>query len=113
MCAKCSGASFGRKRLSCWGMGPRPNVPQAQKTEYVGRLKHGKARGFRLLLATPYRGRAVPCAFLTCSSRTIAARDGSRNLNHFRGIEQAGELLGERPLVLDREFRYLELLQEP
>ncbi len=52
---------------------------QAQKTEYVGRLKDGKTRGFwLLLLATPYRGRAVPYAFLTRSSRTIAARDGSR-----------------------------------
>ncbi|MEM3658596.1 MAG: hypothetical protein QXQ66_09330 [Candidatus Hadarchaeum sp.] len=86
--------------------------PQPCKTEYVGTLKDGKTRGFwLLLLATPYRGRAVPCAFLTRSSRTIAARDGSRSQNHFRGIEQVGELLGERPLVMDREFSYLELLQ--
>jgi hypothetical protein len=35
--------------------------PQAEKTPYVGTLKDGKTRGFwLLLLATPYRGRAIP-----------------------------------------------------
>ena len=85
--------------------------PQAWKTPYVGVLKDGKTKGFWiLLLATPYRGRAIPCGLLTYSSKTIADQADSRNRNHFRAFAQLKELLGERPLVLDREFSYLELL---
>lgn len=85
--------------------------PQAWKTEYVGRLKDGKTKGFwALVLATAYRGRAIPCGLITYSSKTLATGLDSRNLNHFRAFEQLKDLLGERPLVLDREFSYLELL---
>ena len=59
--------------------------PHAWKTEYVGKLKDGKTRGFwALILATPYRGRAIPCGMVTYSSKTIAQGLDSRNLNHFR-----------------------------
>src|SRR3989304_4728486 len=34
----------------------------------------------------------------------------SRNLNHFRAFEALKDMLGKRPLVLDREFSYLELM---
>jgi hypothetical protein len=85
--------------------------PQAWKTAYVGTLKDGKIKGFwALVLATAYRGRAIPCGLITYSSKTIATRQDSRNLNHFRAFEGLKDLLGERPLVLDREFSYLELL---
>jgi hypothetical protein len=85
--------------------------PQAWKTAYVGTLKDGKTKGFwALVLATAYRGRAIPCGLITYSSKTIAMRQDSRNLNHFRAFAQLKDLLGERPLVLDREFSYLELL---
>jgi hypothetical protein len=85
--------------------------PQAWKTEYVGKLKDGKTRGFwALILATPYRGRAIPCGMLTYSSRTIAQQAVSRNLNHYRAFAALKDLLGGRPLVLDREFSYLELM---
>lgn len=85
--------------------------PQAWKTAYVGTLKDGKTKGFwALMLATPYRGRAIPCGLITYSSKTIATQQDSRNLNHFRALEGLKDLLGERPLVLDREFSYLELL---
>ena len=85
--------------------------PQAWKTEYVGKLKDGKTRGFwALILATPYRGRAIPCGMLTYSSRTIAQSADSRNLNHYRAFAALKDLLGGRPLVLDREFSYLELM---
>ena len=85
--------------------------PQAWKTEYVGKLKDGKTRGFwALILATPYRGRAIPCGMLTYSSKTIAQQAVSRNLNHYRAFAALKDLLGERPLVLDREFSYLELM---
>jgi len=85
--------------------------PQAWKTDYVGKLKDGKTRGFwALILATPYRGRAIPCGMLTYSSRTIAQQADSRNLNHYRAFAALKDLLGGRPLVLDREFSYLELM---
>jgi hypothetical protein len=85
--------------------------PQAWKTPYVGTLKDGKTPGFwALVLATPYRGRAIPCGLITYSSKTIADRADSRNLNHVRAFSGLKDLLGERPLVLDREFSYLELL---
>jgi hypothetical protein len=85
--------------------------PQARKTAYVGTLKDGKTKGFwALVLATAYRGRAIPCGLITYSSKTIADRQDSRNLNHLRAFAGLKDLLGERPLVLDREFSYLELL---
>lgn len=85
--------------------------PNAWKTEYVGMLKDGKTRGFwALILATPYRGRAIPCGMVTYSSKTIAQGFDSRNLNHFRAFDGLKEMLGERPLVLDREFSYSELM---
>lgn len=85
--------------------------PQAWKTEYVGTLKDGKTKGFwALVLAMPYRGRAIPCGLITYSSKTIAQNADSRNLNHFRAFEALKDMLGERPLVLDREFSYLELM---
>jgi len=85
--------------------------PQAWKTAYVGTLKDGKTKGFwALVLSTPYRGRAIPCGLVTYSSKTIAQNADSRNLNHFRAFEALKDMLGERPLVLDREFSYLELM---
>jgi hypothetical protein len=85
--------------------------PEAYKTSYVGKLKDGKTRGFwLLLLATPFRGRALPCGFVSYSSRTIAQTLRSRNQYHWLAFDQLKTLLGDKPLVLDREFSYLELL---
>lgn len=86
--------------------------PHAYRTPYVGTLKDGKTKGFwLLLLATPYRGRALPCHFITYSSRTIAAAAESRNLQHLQAFAPLKALLGDKPLVLDRDFSYLELLE--
>jgi hypothetical protein len=86
--------------------------PQARKTHYVGQLKDGKTRGFwLLLLATPFRGRAIPCGFVTYSSKTISQLQRSRNQYHWEAFDQIKALLGDKPLVLDREFSYLELLE--
>jgi hypothetical protein len=86
--------------------------PQAKKTEYVGTLSDGETRGYWLLmLATPYHGRAIPCHFVSYSSKTINREATSRNQQHFAAFARVKELLGERPLVLDREFSYLELLE--
>ncbi len=86
--------------------------PQARHTAYVGVLKDGQTKGFWLLtLATPFRGRALPFHFVTYSSKTINAEESSRNLKHLLAFAAIKDLLGEKPLVLDREFSYLELLE--
>ncbi len=84
---------------------------QAWETGYVGTLKDGKAKGFwALVLATPYRGRAIPCGLVTYSSKTIVTNQDSRNLNHNRAFEGIKDLLGDKLLVQEREFSYLEFL---
>jgi len=84
---------------------------QARKTDYVGFLK-GNRRGFWVLfLAVPFRGRAIPFHFILYSSKTIQQEITSRNRYHFKAFAQVKKLIGERPLVLDREFSYLGLLQ--
>jgi hypothetical protein len=85
--------------------------PQARKTPYVGTLKDGKTRGFWIMtLATPFRGRAIPFALVSYSSKTIAQMETSRNLYHHQAFAIIRTLLADKPLVLDREFSYLELL---
>jgi hypothetical protein len=86
--------------------------PRAKRTEYVGTLSDAETSGYwLLLLATPYHGRAIPCGFVSYSSRTIAQEATSRNQHHLAAFAQVKELLGDRPLILDREFSYLELLE--
>lgn len=86
--------------------------PEAKKTEYVGKLSDGQTSGYWLLIfATPYQGRAIPCHFVSYSSAIIGAEITSRNRYHFQAFADIKQLLGDKPLVLDREFSYLELLQ--
>ena len=85
--------------------------PHANLTEYVGTLMDGQTKGFWMLtLATPLRGRAIPFHFLTYSSRTFEDQPSSRNLEHFKAIQEIQHLIGPRPIVFDREFSYRELL---
>jgi hypothetical protein len=85
---------------------------KAPKTSYVGTLSDGKTAGYWLLvLSTPFRGRSLPCSFVIYSSRTIGEQCTSRNQEHFRCFDEVKELLGDRPLVLDREFSYSELME--
>ena len=75
----------------------------ARKTEYVGTLQDGRSKGFWMLtFATPLRGRAIPFHFLTYSSRTFQDQPSSRNLEHFKAIQEIQRLIGERPIVFDR-----------
>jgi hypothetical protein len=85
---------------------------RAPKTSYVGTLSDGKTPGYWLMvLSTPFRGRSLPCSFVVYSSRTIGEQCTSRNQEHFRCFEEVKRLLGNRPLVLDREFSYAELME--
>lgn len=79
--------------------------PHATKTEYVGTLMDGQTKGFWMLtMATPLRGRAIPFHFLTYSSRTFDEQPSSRNLEHFKAIQEIQQLIGAshcvRPRVL-------------
>ncbi len=85
---------------------------KAPKTAYVGTLADGQTPGYWLLaLSTPFRGRAIPFHFITYSSKTIGEQVTSRNQEHTRCFAAVKELLGERPLVLDREFGYRALME--
>jgi len=88
---------------------PRHKAP---KTEYVGTLSDGQTPGYWLLvLSTPFRGRAIPFHFITYSSKTIGEQVTSRNQEHTRCFAAVKELLGDKPLVLDREFSYRALME--
>jgi len=63
-----------------------------------------------LTLATPLRGRALPCHFVTYSSATINDEATSRNLEHQRAVQGIKALIGDRAMVFDREFSYLGFL---
>jgi hypothetical protein len=85
--------------------------PHASKTEYVGALMDGETKGFWMLtLATPLRGRAIPFHFLTYSSCTFEDQPSSRNLEHFKAIQENQQLIGTRPIVFDRGFSCRELI---
>jgi hypothetical protein len=85
---------------------------KAPKTAYVGTLSDGKTAGYWLMvLSTPFRGRSLPFSFVVYSSRTIGDQSTSRNQEHFRCFEAVKQMLGDRPLVLDREFSYEELME--
>jgi hypothetical protein len=74
---------------------------QAKSTQYVGVLKYGQTLGFDLLmLATPYRGRALPFHCISYSSRTIAEEKRSRNMEHRRAIAD----------VMSKDRQYMEKL---
>ncbi len=86
--------------------------PQARRTEYVGTLKDGKTRGFWILtLAAPLRGRAIPFAMTTFSSKTLKDTGTSRNSLHIRTLLTFKDLIGNRPIIMDREFSYTTLLR--
>ena len=63
-----------------------------------------------LTLATPLRGRALPCYFVTYSSETIGNETTSRNLEHQRAVQGLKELISDRTLIFDRKFSYLGFL---
>ena len=94
------------------GDGTELERPQAKNTEYVGLLKDGQTRGYNLLvLATPYRGRALPFQLVSYSSRTIADERSSRNQQHGRAWSEVAAFLEGTALLLDREFCCEEDLQ--
>jgi len=86
--------------------------PQAVKTDYVGKLKNKKLGFTTTFLATPYRGRAIPFSFISYSSKTINSEMSSRNMKHIKSISELKELLGDKILVMDREFSYELLFEE-
>ena len=87
---------------------------EAYKTEWIGTLSDGETKGFWLLtLATPYHGRAMPFAIEIFSSSTINEEVLSKNLIYDKFFGQIKELVGNKPLIFDRELcgeSYLKML---
>jgi len=70
--------------------------PRAKRTEYVGTLSDAETSGYwLLLLATPYHGRAIPCSFVSYSSKTINQEATSRNQHHFAAFGKIKETPGK------------------
>lgn len=72
----------------------------------MGKLKDGR-RGFWFFV----RGRAIPFGFSVYSSKTIGDEASSRNLEHWGLLRRLKPLIGDRVLVLDREFSYGDLFE--
>ncbi len=89
---------------------------QAKNTDYVGRLSDGKTLGFwAVVFAQPYRGRAIPFHFGVYSEATLNEELTSRNLRWRSLVWEIKDLVGETPLIFDREFsaqRWLKALEE-
>lgn len=89
---------------------------QAKNTDYVGRLSDGKTLGFwAVVFAQPYRGRAIPFHFGVYSEATLNEEVTSRNLQWRSLVWEIKDLVGETPLIFDREFsaqRWLKALEE-
>lgn len=89
---------------------------QAKRTDYVGRLSDGKTLGFWMMVfSQPYRGRAIPFHFGLYSESTLNEEPSSRNLQWAEMLSEVEELVGETPLVFDREFsaqRWLDTLSQ-
>lgn len=84
----------------------------AKATDYVGKLHDEQTRGLWMLtLATPLRGCALPCNFVTYSLATLGSEKTLRNLAHWRVIGEIAITIGDRPPVLDRKFSYLGLFK--
>jgi len=58
-----------------------------------------------------FRGRAIPFHCVTYSSDTFEDQPSSRNLEHFKAIQETQQLIGERAIIFDREFSYQGLLR--
>lgn len=89
---------------------------QAKSTEYVGRLSDGETLGYWMVLfAQPYRGRAVPFHFGLYSEKTLNEEATSRNIEWHKMLLEIRDLVGETPLVFDREFsaqKWLDALSQ-
>jgi hypothetical protein len=66
-----------------------------------------------LILPTLYHERALPYHFVSYSSKTKNAEATSRNQHYFKALAEIKDFLGDKPLVLDREFSYLTLMENP
>lgn len=79
--------------------------PQARRTDYVGRLSDGETLGFWMVtFAQPYRGRVIPFHFGIYSEATLNEQVSSRNLAWAEMLSEVEGLVGDTPLVFDREF---------
>jgi hypothetical protein len=102
---------LGRSRLC--DRSPDRNAPATGEEDRVHRhFEQWRDQGLLAGAAGHSLSRASdPLWLCSYSSKVINREATSRNQHHFTAFRQVNELLGERPLVLDREFSYLELLE--
>jgi hypothetical protein len=68
-------------------------------------------KDFGCLLWQHPKEKSDPISLLTYSSQTFEDQPSSRNLEHFKAIQEIQQLVGLRPIVFDREFSYCQLLK--
>lgn len=82
--------------------------PGAKKTDYVGTLSDGQTKGFWMLtLVTP----SDPLSFCDLFITNHWNEGVSRNLEHQRAVQGIKNLIGDKPMVFDREFSYQGFLE--
>lgn len=85
---------------------------ESWKTDYVGNLGE-KLRGYwNIILSFPFKGRAIPFCQVLYSSSTLNSDLSSRNIEHNRILSYVKELVGDIPIIFDREFSYLTFLAD-
>lgn len=84
--------------------------PEADNTEYVDYVRPNKKGYYLFAIAAPFKGRALPVALHTYSPATFNRDGSSRNIEHENAFEKVKAIVGDAPIILDREFSYESLL---
>jgi len=84
----------------------------ARKTTYVCYVRPEKKGYYLLTFGAPFKGRTIPFGIHTYSPATIAEDCSSRNIEHTRGLAEIVEIIGDLPVIFDREFSYGGLLKD-
>jgi hypothetical protein len=86
--------------------------PEAIKTEYVGLVRPERRGFYSMVFGAPFKGRILPFYVHTYSPRTIAERSSSRNIEHTNALAGICDIIGDIPVIFDREFSYNGLLKD-
>lgn len=86
--------------------------PEAYKTEYVGLVRPDRRGFYTLLFGAPFKGRIIPFHIHTYSPRTISENKSSRNIEHTNALAGICDIIGDLPVIFDREFSYHTLLED-
>ena len=65
-----------------------------------------------MTFGAPFKGRTIPFGIHTYSPSTIEEECSSRNTEHSHGLAEIVEIIGDLPVIFDREFSYGGLLKD-